>query len=252
MATTTALELSCDRPGGTSGAFALLPRSRSRRVAAVLAELVLGAAVAGFLLASAEHDVGTDDALAALHERGAATVLEQLDRKGDALSAEDHRLRGHALAALGRNDDALLAWSAAAREGVVDDEMKRAALAFLGDERPANAVVLMRSLPDSSIVGELAGVARSGEWWARHRALALLEERGRLGVVDLEAFASRDLAEGDSCSRRKAGLEMLRRHGRTERALAALARAKSIDDGCLRRLLPPIERSLRARLEATQ
>lgn len=55
--------------------------------------------------------------------------------------------------------------------------------------------------------------------------------------VDLEAFAVTDLVEADSCSRRRAALDMLRRHARTPAALEAVREARSRDDGCLRLLL---------------
>lgn len=191
------------------------------------------------------------DPRAQIRAGGAAVLLGELERTSAVIrTPADELVRGHALAALGRRDEALAAFALAARGGAADQDALDVALAGLGDEDSAASAAVIRACSDRSIVDSLAELSRRGAWLPRHRALALLEERGERGRVDLEAFAIRDLMEGDSCGRRKAGLEMLRRQGRTIAALKALHQARERDDGCLRHLLGPIESTLRVTTDA--
>lgn len=223
---------------------------RRRRFVRSLAPLGLQAAaacVAGFVVVMLAGGRDAVDARQRIAAGDAAAVLAEIEEMpADVRGPNDELVRGHALLALARVDDALVAWTHAARRGAFDAQVTNIALARLSDDEPTRAAALIRALPDAAVVAPLAVIARDGAWWPRHRALALLEERSASAQVDLEAFALRDLAEGDSCGRRKAGLEMLRRHGRTRDTLAGLDAAQRADDGCLGRLIGPVRRSLAA------
>lgn len=209
------------------------------------AQVAVAAGALAFVLGPTAHD----DLLARARSGEAAQVVDELERVGALTrSAREELALGHALLSLGREDEALRSMAIAARAGVVDEGTRKLALAHLGDDDPARSVMILRAWPNDTIVTDLAAVAASGAWLPRQRALALLDERGALAHVDLEDFAIRDLRDGDSCSRRKSGLEMLRRHGRTMAALDALSEAARNDSGCLQRLVPAIESTLRVRL----
>ncbi|MBI1948499.1 MAG: protein kinase [Deltaproteobacteria bacterium] len=100
---------------------------------------------------------------------------------------------------------------------------------------------------DSDVDDALQELTRSGTWWQRHHALAILEERG--ASVDRESFAIQDLETGSSCARRRMGLMLLKRVGARDRALDAVADAshRQPDNACMLFDFPSAEAAVRGR-----
>ncbi|MCC7111950.1 MAG: adenylate/guanylate cyclase domain-containing protein [Deltaproteobacteria bacterium] len=111
-----------------------------------------------------------------------------------------------------------------------------------GDARRRLAASADRDVDDA-----LQELTRSGTWWQRHHALAILEERG--ASVDRESFAIQDLETGPSCARRRMGLMLLKRVGAGDRAVDAVADAsrRLPDNACMLFDFPSAEAAVRGR-----
>lgn len=107
----------------------------------------------------------------------------------------------------------------------------------------------LASFKGSDVDEELKKLTRSGSWWQRHHALAVLEARNV--SIDLERFAIQDLEEGSNCPRRRMGLMLLKRVGASDRALDAVQTASRQlpDNACMIFDSSSAESAIRARLK---
>ncbi|MDP2341000.1 MAG: protein kinase [Deltaproteobacteria bacterium] len=105
---------------------------------------------------------------------------------------------------------------------------------------------------DGGVVDDLVDLADSGSWWPRHHALAILEGNNAAEKVDREEFAIKDLEEGDNCGRRRMGLVLLKRVGKSERALEAIEKvaAQKLENACMFFEVGGAQSAIRARMKA--
>lgn len=163
-----------------------------------------------------------------------------VDAAVDESAGPDLLLRAHAHRVLGDEAAALGLYERAFAAGALDERM----LAFLvvrGVERaagPAEAeLALLEGWP--SPLTEVLSPALGGEWWPRHNALRVLEKRMEATDAHRLTVGKLDLAQGETCARRRFGFSLLRRANLLSAARPALleAQARMPENRCMAREL---------------
>ncbi|OGQ11753.1 MAG: hypothetical protein A2138_20050 [Deltaproteobacteria bacterium RBG_16_71_12] len=131
-----------------------------------------------------------------------------------------------------------------------DDDETEALLAALDAQDADSAKRKLQMLTDGDVDDELRSLTKTGSWWQRHHALAILEDRG--ASVDREAFGIQDLEEGTSCARRRMGLMLLKRVAASGDALDAVRSAgkRQPDNVCMLFDFAAAESAIRSRARA--
>jgi serine/threonine protein kinase len=156
--------------------------------------------------------------------------------------------RGHALRTLERNDDALVAYSRAARKNMFDDAALALALEVMQQERASKAVDYLGRWPDAALDKTLTDML-DDDWWARHNALLALEKRDIANDELRTAVGVLDLSGGETCGQRRYGLLLLKRAGRGKAALDAIAKAQERmpDNICMSLDFAAVEKAVKKR-----
>lgn len=190
-----------------------------------------------------------DPRILLIEEGGASSVLAALDEAGErSWSAVDQLVRGHALFALGKTDDAWRAYNAAVGERTVDERLLERALAVLQRRDADVAMDVLASWPDERATSALRGLLDDEGWWPRHHALKILDDRSESTPLEHASVALLDLDTGPKCGARRYGLTKLTEHGNSSKALAALDRAATRkDNGCLKKGLKKARAAITAR-----
>jgi hypothetical protein len=193
-----------------------------------------------------------DPRLARIDGGEAEAVLAELDAiPADKLVLADRLLRGHALAALDKRDEAYAIYEEALRSDALDRRALEVTLSALQQRKAKTAIDLLSRWPKGRITEDLQRLTESKEWWPRHHALYILDTRLEGGGIDRERFAIVDLETGPECKARRYGLKKLSEHGKSEAALAALdAAAKRNDNGCLKKRLDKARAAITERVGA--
>jgi len=196
-------------------------------------------------LSSSTPPLSGAQALARIDEGDAAAVLAGLDEIAPAArTAEQHLLRGHALAALAAPspppDAALEAWLLSARLKLVDDRALQGTLARLRQQDAERALDVLAAWPRPEVTTRLRALLSDHDWTTRQHARMALSERGEFTDVDADALGVLDLATGETCARRREALVMLGDRGFSAEAVIAIegARNRKDDNVCLQRELP--------------
>ncbi|OGQ11754.1 MAG: hypothetical protein A2138_20055 [Deltaproteobacteria bacterium RBG_16_71_12] len=174
-----------------------------------------------------ENGVTVDRRVERVAAGEAREVLHEIERLPPAdRRPADELLRGHALAALHDSDAALEAYSKAVKAGAVDDGVLAFLLRAINVHPADGAIEALRAWPNDDVVPRLEQLVAEGDWWERHHALVVLEQRKQADGVDITALGVRDLKTGPSCAKRRHGLTMLRDAGRGQGALRAIDEAQ--------------------------
>jgi serine/threonine-protein kinase len=161
----------------------------------------------------------------------ATAVLLELDAKPrEARTGWDDLLRGHALAKLRKNEDALFAYHLALKKGFTDNRAQGFALSQLDQPDASGAMEYLSELPDKNVDDTLVTLVKDDAWSVRHNAFEILERRGAVEKVNQEELAIKDLLEGPTCKHRRTGLQRLKREGRTAAAKEAFGKALALRD----------------------
>lgn len=156
----------------------------------------------------------------------AASVLAEIEREHAASrSGKRELVRGHALAKLERDTDAVAAYTEAAKKGASDERALAFLLSLLDDAKVQDVIEALRHWPDDDVEARLRELLKNGSWYERNHAASALKARERLTREEEEALAIWALLEGQSCERRRHGLNRLRRVGKGKEAHAAVQRA---------------------------
>lgn len=204
-----------------------------------LAVLCLGCfAIAFIIVALLALAPAGESSLARMDGKDAAALLAQIESVPPLeRTAKQELARAQALADLGRTEDALEAYRAAAKLGLVEERGLALALSQLGEPNPVAAMDLLVEYPREEATEALLERVKADSWDVRHNALLVLDERGLKGRVDLEALAVQDLLTGPTCKQRRLGLMALKEHGKSQRAREAVQKAAALKDGdnaCMR------------------
>lgn len=164
-------------------------------------------------------------------------------------SAADEIKRGRALAALDDDDEALLAFTRAARRGETHPRGLSLALSVMEHEGAERALALLEAWPKDAAVDAALVERLDDDWWSRHNALLALEKRNVATDAHRTTVGVLDVRTGDDCGRRRYGLLLLRRGGVGEQALAAVREAgeRMPDNICLSLDLASTERAIERR-----
>lgn len=129
-----------------------------------------------------------------------------------------------------------------------DTEVESLSVALDAQDAEAAKSRLVKSA-DDDLDEKLRALARTGSWWQRHHAIAVLDERA--AAFDREAFGIQDLEEGSSCARRRMGLMLLKRAGASDDALAAIhtASRRQLENACMLFDFARVEELIRARVK---
>ncbi|MDP2341823.1 MAG: protein kinase [Deltaproteobacteria bacterium] len=203
-------------------------------------------AVVGFLcfvvvvaLITSSPSFSLAGSIAAIDQGKAHEVLEQLETPE---TPEQHLARGHALAAVHREGEALDAYRAAAAAKVVDERALEWVLGRLSFEAPDAALDLLQTWPDPTVHDRLVALTSNTEWRIRHNAATALRERTELTDDDQERIAIIDLTTSSLCPQRRDALVILKDLGTSAEAKAAIqeaAKTKKADNQCLASELTP-------------
>jgi len=168
----------------------------------------------------------SDRRIARIDAGDAEAVLAEIEATPvDARAPKEHLMRGHALFALDRTKAALKAYERAIEQGVFDDRALENTLSLLSRKEASNARELLVRWPDGAVKSALEDKL-DGEWYERHHALYVLEQRDAIDDETVTKLAIRDL-KTDNCDERKYGVGLLKRRGVGKRAIAALEEARS-------------------------
>lgn len=192
--------------------------------------------------------LGSGSDLERIDDGDAAGVLAEIEKEAPAARAGARELnRGHALAKLKRDTEAIAAYGAAAKKGASDDRALEFLLFMLDDPKADDVIDALRDWPDAKVDGRLRKLMQSGSWFERHHAASALRARERLTRADEEALGIWALREGDNCERRRHGLLRLRRVGEGEEAYTAVLRAsrRMPDNLCMTLDFPSVLRELK-------
>jgi hypothetical protein len=213
--------------------------------------------VVGVVVATSGGAVAGERALARIDDGDAADVLAELDEiPAEARTAEQHRVRGHALAALHAPspppDAALEEWLLAAKAKVVDARMLAGTLARLRADDAERALDVLAAWPRPEVVGRLRASLSDHDWTMRQHARMALAERGEFTDVDADALGVLDLSTAETCARRREALVMLSDRGFSAEAVIAIetARTRKDDNACLQRDLPLAAKAVAKRASA--
>jgi serine/threonine-protein kinase len=181
----------------------------------------------------------------------AKTVLAEIESvEASGRSPGDELIRGHALAKLGRDDDAMEVYAGLtqATPPVLDARAMKLALSRLEERKPPKAMDLLTNWPDDTVRAPLYDLANNGGWWPRHHAAFILESRKQDDELDREKLAIIDLNTGPNCGTRKYGAKQLGEHGKSQAALDAIDAAAARDDnGCMKKTIKAVRRSVESR-----
>jgi serine/threonine-protein kinase len=186
-----------------------------------------------------------------MSKREAEKVLAELDAvPRSKRSASDEVTRGHALRVLGEDDDALKAYTRAVKRGETPEKGLELALDHMQYDKAGRAVAMVASWPNND-VEERMRAWLDDDWWPRHNALLVLSKRESLTDEERTKVGVRDLAEGDDCGRRRHGLLLLKRAGKGQAVLDAIAAAgeRMPDNICMTLDLGSAEKAVRGRTE---
>lgn len=195
---------------------------------------------------------GGDSALDRIDEGSAAEVLAEIDKEPPKERPGERELhRGHALAKLKRDTDAIAAYGAAAKKGASDERALAFLLFMLDDPKADDVIAVLKDWPSKDVVPRLTKLLKGGTWFEQHHAAAALQARGALSRADEQTLALSDLEEGETCDRRRHGLVRLRRVGQGEEAYAAVQRAsrRLPDNLCMALDFPSALRELKPKPE---
>lgn len=213
--------------------------------------LLLALVLLGTLLVGAG-----DDRLERIERGEAKSVLEDFDKIPEAeREGEDLAIAGHARwkldkAGTGKQQRALDLYGRAVDKGYVDERMKDAVVSQLNNRDADAAVALLGQWPGSAIDAELRALLAGDDFWTRMHALEILEIRK---TVDDEARIALGLGNlgSDNCNERREGVKLLKKHGRSSEALAALRKLGTdpLRNACLIFDLPSAEDAVKKRIE---
>ncbi|MFH1809554.1 MAG: serine/threonine-protein kinase [Pseudomonadota bacterium] len=196
-----------------------------------------------------------DDRLKRIDAGQARAVLEEIQTlPATQRSGQDELVRGHALVALRRVDEAMRAYQKALKGGASDDRARRHIFEAIEDDEAPEAAEVLALWPDSDIDKVLRSLVLEGEWWPRHNAMRALEGRRDVEPELQEQLGRLDLKSGDSCPRRRMGLMRLKRMGQSRAAADAIRSAsqRMPDNLCMLLDFPGAEQAVRARLGDTE
>lgn len=226
----------------------MVARLRSRHLPSLIG---LAAGILGGALLLGLWLIPGADPITRIDAGGAAAVLEELTAiKDDARTPADELIRGHALVAMEKPEEALLAYRQAVAGGAVDARLQTWLIARLDREEYSAIMDILTGWPGKEVDSTLLAMTENDRWRVRHHALKVLTRRGADSPVDRQAFAIKDLLGGNSCESRASGLEMLKRHGHDTAAIAAIdqARKRLPDNVCMVFKFASAEGAIRRRL----
>jgi serine/threonine-protein kinase len=176
-----------------------------------------------------------DSRIARIDHGEAKAVIEEIDKTPEQKrSNEDWAVLGHALFALDDKSPAFAAYKKAVDGKFVDERMKRAVLQALAKKDDTGAAAVLAAWPDAAIETELRALLASDDWWPRHHAMAILEERKAINDAQKQDVGLRDLTS-DACGDRRSGVLLLRKIGKGDDVLAALKKLGQdpLNNACL-------------------
>ncbi len=214
------------------------------------AQIFAGGAVALAVVSLLAVALSGDDRMKRIEKGQAKEVLAELDKISDAeRQPEDTRIEGHALWALDEKREAFAAWSEAAKGGAVDPRAASRAVDALAAEKAGAAVAMLAAWPDASIEGKVRGLLDEASFTTRHNALDVLEDRKAVDDAARAAVGMKDVLTGDGCQQRRAGMQLLKKHGKGKEALDAVrALGRQMPDNlCLVLELTSAEQAIKQR-----
>lgn len=227
--------------GAQESLFTKLTHTSPALLAGAVAFVVVLVGLGLFLPRVLRGDMSASEARATLASLDAVPRGER--------SAADEVKRGRALASLGDEDEALLAFTRAAKRGAPHERGLTLALEVLEKEGAERALSLLEAWPKSAEVDERISTRLDEGWWARHNALLALEKRGVATAGHRTTVGVLDMEDGEDCGRRRYGLMLLKRGGVGQKALDAVreAGARMPDNICLSLELAATERAIERR-----
>lgn len=168
----------------------------------------------------------SDRRIARIDDGEAEAVLAEIDAiPSEARTAKDNLARGHAYFAVDKTKSAIKSYERAVEQGEVDDRALTNTVSLLDRKEASNARELLVLWPDDDVDDVLEDLL-TGDWYPRHHALYVLEQRNAVDDDTVTDIGIRDLGT-DSCDERKYGVGLLKKRGVGKRAIAALEEART-------------------------
>ena len=193
-------------------AFALKDKRAWAGAAATLA-LVIAILVASLV---------RDDRIDRIERGQARVVAAEIEQVPEIKrSPRDWEMLGHARIALDDGGGAFTAFRRAVEKGDASERIKAVCFKWIEKREHKGAAEVLAAWPDHAIDGELKKRLEGDEWWPRHHAMGVLDQRKLLTDDQRVAVGLKDLTS-DVCGDRRLGMQILKKYGRGPAVLAAL------------------------------